>query len=559
MKKVIINITKYLPKVLFWLLPLIYTFLYGQYGYDFVDAGLINAGSWRIYLGQIPYKDFFWGKPPFSLYLHSLQFLLIPDQLQAIGERFLYYVQVVTYSYLFSVIVKKFFSNELKSVNVYLLCMATFVYSAHNWAPFSWYTIDGIFFSTLGFYFLLNWNKVSFSILGMFFAFLAAMTKQSFYLIPFMILFVSYCLYGKKRTLQLLFSLIIFSVLSFLIVYSNNIFEPIFQNITGQTKIKDFIKYGFFNYLNSSAIYLFVGIIVYLFTRLNFFKIKDKVSFIFFAVCLAFATLTIKLGFNNMRFDRPSLWVDDDHGFFTGLFLVAILFVFYSLITHYKKKWIVLAAMLFISWSASISWGYNLPANFSGPLIFGSILFVSQVTLKDQVLINKSFSNVLIIFSVIGLVQFYILNQFVWKDSPRSELTYDLGIISNKLKFIKTDKGGYEKIDELFKLHKKYGDNYTVIPTFPSAHYLTGTLNPLPTDTEFNSEHFYQISSLINPIKEKDMTIFIEKDETTGYVPHLLKNKLVGYKYGSDITFWIMDNMINIDSTKHYDIYKGFK
>ncbi len=55
------------------------------------------------------------------------------------------------------------------------------------------------------------------------------------------------------------------------------------------------------------------------------------------------------------------------------------------------------------------------------------------------------------------------------------------------------------------------------------------------------------------------MTIFIEKDETTGYVPHLLKNKLVGDKYGSDITFWVMDNMIKIDTTKHYDIYKGFK
>ena len=147
----------------------------------------------------------------------------------------------------------------------------------------------------------------------------------------------------------------------------------------------------------------------------------------------------------------------------------------------------------------------------------------------------------------------------MWKDSPRSELTYDLGIISNKLKFIKTDKGGYEKIDELFQLHKKYGDNYTVIPTFPQAHYLTNTLNPLPTDAEYNSEYHNQVSLLINPIKEKDMTIFIEKDETAGYIPHLLKYKLVGYKYGSDITFWVMDNMIKIDSTKHYDIYKSFK
>ena len=170
-------INKHLLKIIFWILPLAYTFLYARLGFDFVDAGFINAGSWRIYLGQIPYKDFFWGKPPFSLYLHSLQFLLIPDQLHAIGERFLYYAQVGIYSYLFSAIIKKFFSNELKSVNVYLLSMATFIYSVHNWAPFSWYTIDGIFFSTLGFYFLLNWNKVSFSILGMFFAFLAAMTS----------------------------------------------------------------------------------------------------------------------------------------------------------------------------------------------------------------------------------------------------------------------------------------------------------------------------------------------------------------------------------------------
>jgi hypothetical protein len=559
MKKEIIYNSKYLSKVLFWLLPLIYTFLYGQYGYDFVDAGLITSGSWRILLGEVPYRDFFWGKPPFSLYLHSLQLLLIPDQFQVIAERFLYYAQVVIYSHLFSAIIKRYFSNELKGVDVYLLSMATFIYSAHNWPPFSWYTIDGIFFSTLGFYFLLNWNKLSFSIIGIFFGFLAALTKQSFYLIPIMMLFVSYFIYDKKRTLQLFLALIIFSTLSLIIVYNVGIYEVMLQNITGQTELKELINYGFYRYLNRPAIYLFIGIIVYLFARFKYFKIKDEMSLVFLAVCLAFAVLTVKLGFDNVRLGRPSIWVDDDLGFFISLFMVATLFVFYSLITQYKNKWLVLGAMLFISWSAALSWGYNLPANFSGPLIFGSVLFVSQITLKDHVIFSKSIRNVLIVFSVIGLVQFYVLNQFVWKDSPRSELTYDLGIISNKLKFIKTDKGGYEKIDELFKLHKKYGDNYSVIPTFPGAHYLTGAINPLPTDTEFNSEHLYQVSLLINPIKQKDITIFIEKDETSGYIPHLLKNKLLGYKYGSDITFWVMDNMIKIDSMKHFDVYKGLK
>ncbi|MGB1450827.1 MAG: hypothetical protein ACPG7E_03825, partial [Marinirhabdus sp.] len=86
---------------LFFLLLIAYIAVYMPYGFEDGDMGAIFGISWSMYLGQFPYRDFVYIKPPFSPYVHSLP-LYISEEYAYIFNRIGYYVQVFVYSYLAS-------------------------------------------------------------------------------------------------------------------------------------------------------------------------------------------------------------------------------------------------------------------------------------------------------------------------------------------------------------------------------------------------------------------------------------------------------------------------
>ena len=66
-----------------WLGPAVFTAIVVFYaaawaplGLDTEDGGFILGLSWRILSGDVPYRDFFYVRPPISLYLHGLPLLL---------------------------------------------------------------------------------------------------------------------------------------------------------------------------------------------------------------------------------------------------------------------------------------------------------------------------------------------------------------------------------------------------------------------------------------------------------------------------------------------------
>jgi hypothetical protein len=61
-------------------------------GHYLMDDGFILAFGWRIWNGEVPYRDFIFHKTPLSLYLHSL-WLLLPNNLTYLAPRFGFYLQ----------------------------------------------------------------------------------------------------------------------------------------------------------------------------------------------------------------------------------------------------------------------------------------------------------------------------------------------------------------------------------------------------------------------------------------------------------------------------------
>ena len=141
-------------KYLYWVLLLFYIVMYTTFGFEDGDMGTIFSISWSMYNGYFPYTDFTYIKPPFSPYFHSL-FLYITEDYAYLINRGFYYIQVFLYSYFAAKLLCKIFKINSKNT-VYFIAILGALISIHNYPPMPWNTVDGIFFSILGTYFLLH-------------------------------------------------------------------------------------------------------------------------------------------------------------------------------------------------------------------------------------------------------------------------------------------------------------------------------------------------------------------------------------------------------------------
>jgi hypothetical protein len=202
-------------KYLFFIIVILYCVLYAPYGLNDCDDGFILSQSWRMYNGEIPYKDFMTIRPFFTPFIHSVFLHIVPDNYQVIFERYLFYVLMALSSLFCSLSIYKGY----KVVNPYLLASLGFVISVGSFPPMAWHTVDGIFFASIAFYFL----TLGYTDLFLPFLLLSALCKQSFYpLILVGIYFVYFVFSLDKENIYWLIGELLILVISFftLLFYS---------------------------------------------------------------------------------------------------------------------------------------------------------------------------------------------------------------------------------------------------------------------------------------------------------------------------------------------------
>ena len=141
----------------FYALVIFYILVYGPYGLEDGDNGTVFSISWSMYHGVFPYRDFVYIKPPMSPYFHSLP-LYISEEFAYLFNRMFYYVQVFSYSLILAHLACKAFSIKRRDI-VYFIGIVGALISIHNYPPMPWNTIDGVFFSVIGIYFLFQEKK----------------------------------------------------------------------------------------------------------------------------------------------------------------------------------------------------------------------------------------------------------------------------------------------------------------------------------------------------------------------------------------------------------------
>ena len=517
-------------KAFFFLVFIGYLFLYTPYGLENGDMGSIFGISWSIYNGYIPHVDFYYIKPAFPPFFHSL-FLYLSEDFAYIINRGFYFVQVFAFAWLTVDLLK----NHFKSINAnsqYFLTTLAAIITIHNYPPMPWNTIDGVFFTVVGLYILLkkeNWYWVGVATLCISFG---VLSKQSFYFMPVFI--AAYLIWNKsyiKLGTFIAFG-VVFAASSIGVLFVLGAWEPFIEQTFSFTSGGSFMEAGFKNYIRATYQnwnwLLLAGVLLWA-SRKPQMTPNTGITIVF--LCIAGSLLYYYLGedsYHTVKAFMFQIW-----------FLLAAAYVMWSAFKSKEKKYRLLLLLLALSWCASISNGFKTPISYAVPLVIS--LFVYLQENRSNVIHRWASVAVLATF----LAVFWVGYQTIYNDSNRAELTYNMGDIFTRLSGIKSDEATYKQYQQLKQLDAKY-DNYTILPSMTLGHYVTNTKNPIGVDWVFNHHLADDIDTHVKMLEDKDVTVFLEPFE----------NHKNNYEESSLLTVYIKDNWVQVESTAYFRVYK---
>lgn len=283
-------------KSILFLLPFIYLFSFGRYGFEDSDSGFIVGMGWRILNGELPYRDFYYVRPPLSPYLSALYLYILPEYGQLFYIRFITYLMILLTAIMTTSILEKFYNFEELKLNKYLFSIISFFILTIGHVEFQWHTTDGIFFTIIGLWILTNYkNNFGLVFLAGVMFMLASLTKQNFIIVPLISLIFSILVYGKKVTLFLFIGIVTIISIFYFWLYNNLLLELYTFQTSGVTSFKDLIMAGFINYfINDKLLFAFISLIfiVSIIIKKYYSKLYN-IKFISFIIILIFVILSI--------------------------------------------------------------------------------------------------------------------------------------------------------------------------------------------------------------------------------------------------------------------------
>lgn len=517
-----------------------YFLIYGNYGWSDTDQGFIQAISYRITLGELPYRDFIYIRPPLSPYLHSLSILLLPDSIQTLAERFLFYLFCAASVWLATLTLRTRFDFRQIGISPEFFAAIAFVFTVHNFPPMPWHTMDGILFGSLGLFLISTARHWGLGYLGLLALFLAAMTKQAFYPMlvagPVLMLFLRGSSDTAKAVAAFAGSLLL--LITGIYVADPELLRLFWQQTTGETSLHDLVNAGIKPYVKP----LLLIVLPLLVLR----GINDNYElFAWFRhpiLNLFGLTLAGLLALHLIRALTQEAYVPPSFGFGQACFLLTVLVSVKSIWVN-PRSHVLLLTLVFLAWCAGISWGYASPMLFFTPMVFGCLYIVHQ---ELDFVAPRYFYG--IIFLLVAWV-FAVLYQYPYRDQPREMLNYDAGKVFPRLSHIYTGPYLYSKCQELQTLTQEYTGSFAVLPAFPLAHYLTETRPPLPIDWAHNAEMVYgqYAQQLTAQLNQEVKQVFLEIDK--------LDQLQDTSRYGSSLARYVKDNWHHVRTARYFEVY----
>lgn len=566
------------------LIPLAYLALYAPYGMDTTDFGFFYGHPWRILQGEVPFRDFYYTKPPVSLYWHSFWLWLMPERLSVLSGKAGFLAEMLGNAWLGSLFLHRIFAFSKIGISLPLLATTSFVFSVHTFPAMPWHTADGTLFGAMALWFAVCGKKPDssdltqkslsewgYGLLAGLFAGFALLTKQSFLFIPLAALLVSLLFHSRIRSLAVFLGTALFCGIFVVFLWHFNALKAFLEQTTGGLGIQEALEAGIFIYLRQNLTLpgaaILAAICFLILTKLCF-KQKKALSYLSFLQPVPAYFLILAIWYIYTALNTPE-WIGYGTSWPTLFVLLGgvVMLLPQPFLTGFSQEKIFapalgLGAALLLAWSTGISGGYKTPAFFATPLLFTAILLHRKwhQWLNKCVMGNENSQNVfhgngvLWLILISGLVMFRVGYErpyvFPVRDMPRSSLSYDAGSVFPRMTGVLVDQQSLEILQELRDLRAKYGANYKTLPGFPLAYFLTGDKPALPAewlqDWEINGEceKVYQL------LKDRNIVVFFERSQLDILSPD-------GYAR----TKYTVPNRVRhewqqIEETKHFVVFR---
>lgn len=498
-------------RFLFWafaLLPILYFCLYAFKGFSDTDSGFIPALSYRVLNGEIPGRDFFYVRPPLSPYLHTLELILLPDSLEMVGMRFFYYLYMWLAVWLGIQSLRSQFDFQKLGLSPWLLGILAFVFSAHNFPAMPWHTLDGILFACLGFYLLTRGPQMAYLVGGMVAMVLSAMAKQPFAVAPVVGAGMLFFLYPSRAAVK---GLLLSAGLGVLVLVGMLVFDRegiLIGSITGQVKgassLED-LKLGAYQMYRGPLLLFFVPIAL-LWGVLTYLRWPHKGLVLSCVILLGIAAW---VGYQTYSTYKAEHFVAPRYGFYHVLLAGAFAVGFWQFLRRKDvPQMVLLLAMSVVAWASGISWGYAFPALFALPGLIGVVYFLAVVNAYPV----KQWAYGAL--AVIALGGFFAMHYYPYMERPLPEVNKHLGDLFPRMQHIYTHQALYDKHAQMKALHAKYGDNFTVLPSMPLAHYMLGIQAPVQVDWAHDGEIGFEkgAMAIVQRLEERKTVVLVEKE-----------------------------------------------
>ena len=480
----------------------LYTLVYGRHGYSGADEGFITGLGWRVLQGEVPYRDFIYVRPPVSPLLHAVPLLLAAGGPVVLIQRLLCYAALAAAAWAaVSALGREFRLDGAEAPGPLLLATVGLVVSVQSFPPMPWHTVDGVLLGALGIAALARARGAGGQILGTLAVALAAGTKQSF--APLVVLALGWlAVSGGRRALAVgVATLVALAGTACALLAAAGALAPALEQTTGQLGAGSLLNSGLLSQLRGLGLAAGPGIVLWAAAdrgaRWLGLRSPGRAALPWFLMLALYAGI-VAVEAGRERFGAPP-W---NHP--ALLLVVTLAGVLYDARDPLRARWLLgLSAAL--AWCASLSWGYQTPALFATPLVFGVLHYARRW-------LGTAPRPLALGLLAAALVAQAVAYRHPYREAPRAELTADLGAVFPELAGIRTSEEGLARWIELVELRESHARAFVVLPARPAAHWLLGERSPLAVDWAIDAETAGRTAELLAQLERAGAVALIERD-----------------------------------------------
>ncbi|BFR50154.1 GtrA family protein [Nitratidesulfovibrio sp. HK-II] len=557
--------------------PAFYVAVYAPYGMDTTDFGFFYGHAWRILQGEVPYRDFFYVKPPLSLYWHAFWLWLTPERFSVLAGKAGFYAEMLAASWLGALYLAR--AVDLRRLGVPLPLLATlgFVWSVHSFPPMPWHTVEGVLFGAGALYAVAAGHPLLAGVL----AAASALTKQSYALMPLGVAVAALVagrvagrgargrggadavnatphdaaavplrvrlrgLHWRDGCLALLGAAAVLSVFSGLL-HAAGAWDAFRAMTTGQTGLGEALQAGVVLYLTQDLPLPALALLLWGAWAVLDGRPRGGVQPLVLYVLLVAADYLYTVGSTRAWIgygaDWPLLLVTVGaacvvfSGDLVGAFAVgggpgaasgegagkvsggkqaegAAPASSLSLFAPAVSP--VGRAAVLLGAGLLLAWSTGISWGYKTPAFFAAPLWLAAMLVHAR--LGGRAATLAWVALVCGLVMFRAGYQhpYVFPQRPlsRAELAHDAGAVFPRLTGVKVDGVLLGTLRDLRDLRARYGANYKTLPGFPLAYLLTGDRPALPAEWLQDGEINGRVDEVYGLLAARDVVVFMERDQ----------------------------------------------